>query len=277
MGYKDSSGSGDGRPNMFDSRDRTIDPRFGVNVPSSDGHWTEPAKRFRFGITWTSLTDHLELGEAIKQTSSTARQSAPEMKETSLAAVADIAVPPIRKPETRSDSDVRWEMVVPKMVRSDRGSNSLITAGNRNGDMYPPISVPTLTHLENARPALLSRALAAIERCTGSILSGPRKPIDTTPISFLDAGRLALANGRSSRLQVLQLNAPSFPISSENQIAKIENIQDRHVTRELLLAKITGKLLSRSRSVDPRIATNHKEEQWSKAPVGDESGIPYSV
>lgn len=159
-------------------------------------------------------------------------------------------------------------MVVPKMVRTERGAKVLTTApatGDRNGAFYPPMSIPASTGLESARSPLLARALAAIERHTRSLLAGPSKPIGTAPISFLDSRRPALANARPRRLEVLQLSAPVFPIPSENQIAKIVDIQDRHAVRELLLSKITSTLLSRSGRVDPRLATNPEEERWSKA------------
>lgn len=260
---------------MFDSRGRSSDPRFGVNVPCSDGCRTEPAKRFRFAITWTSLTGQLALREAVERISATAGQPAREMKQSSLAAVAGIAVPPLNRPKTRSDSNARWEMVVPKMVRTDRGSKALtaaLTTDYRNGNINSPISIPTLSSLENARPPLLSRAFAVMERCTRSLLAGSSKPIDTTPISFLDAPRLALANGRFRRLQVLQLNAPSLQIPSENQIAKVEDIQDRRAVREMLLSKITSTLRSRAGSVAPQA-----RNESSRGAVIEGSGSPYSV
>ena len=54
----------------------------------------EPAKQFRFAVTWTSLTAHLRPCEAQD------RGLVPQV-------VAPTLVP----------SDARWEMVVPKMVR----------------------------------------------------------------------------------------------------------------------------------------------------------------
>lgn len=257
---------------MFDSRGRSAAPRFGVNAPCSGAYPTEPAKRFHFAITWTSLTGQLALREAVERTYAAERQPA---KQSSLAAFAGIAVPPLHRPETRPDSNARWEMVVPKMVRADRGSKALTTApitDYSNGEIYSPISIPTLTCLENARPPLFSKAFAAIERCTRSLLGGPSKPIDTRSIFFLDSPRLALANGRSNRSQVLQLNAPSFPIPSGNEIAKIEDTQDRRAVREMLLSKITTTLRSRSGSVDSRLANKS-----SGGTVVQGSGSPYSV
>jgi hypothetical protein len=239
---------------MFDLRDRSTDPRFGVNAPCSGGYHTEPAKRFRFAVTWTSLTSHLDLRQAVARTSTTAA----------------IAFPPIERPEPRFESDARWEMVVPKMVRTDRGPKALPPApitNNRNGDIYPPISIPEVLSLESARPRLLSRAFAAIERCTRSILAGPAKPIDAIPLwSRLHSPHLAVANGRSRSLQVLQLSAPSSPIASENQSAKPRDTQDRHAVRELLLSKITDALRSHSGNVDRRVAMDHRQERWLKAP-----------
>ena len=252
--------------NMFDSRGRSADSRFGVNAPRSGGRRTEPAKPFHFAITWTSLTGHLELREAVERTSATAGHLARETKQSSLGTFAGIAIPPIDRPETRSDSKARWEMVVPKMVRADHGSKALTApiTDNRNGDIYPPFSIPTWTCIDNAQRPLLSRAFAAIGRRTRSLLAGPAKTVDAVPVwPRPDSSRLALANGRASRFQVLQLSAPSSSISAENQIALpegIEGIEDRHAARELLLSKITSTLRSHSRSV---------------VPIEDEPGSPY--
>jgi hypothetical protein len=260
---------------MFDSRGRSADPRFGVNAPCSDGRRKEPAKPFHFTITWTSLTGHLALREAVERTSATASQPAAEMKEPSFAVVASIATTPLKRPETRSDSDARWEMVVPKMVRPDRGSKALPTApihDNRNRDTYPPIYAPTLTCLESPRTPLLSRAFAAIGRCTRLLLAGPAKTIDATiPLwSRLDSSGFALANARASRSQVLQLSAPSPSISVENRIAQQEGLEDRHALRELLLSKITSTLRSQSRRAESGLTVSHPEERWSEVSLKDD-------
>jgi hypothetical protein len=260
---------------MFESKGRSANTRFGVNTPCSDGYRTEPARRFRFAITWTSLTRQLELREAVERASPIAAQPARETKQSSWAAAAGIAVPPLDRRETRSESNGRWEMVVPKMDRADRMSKELTTARNtdhRNGDIYSPISVPMLSCLEDARHPLFSRAFAAIERCTRSLLAAPSKPIDTAPISVLEAPRLALAKGRLSRFQGLQLSAPSLPLPSETQIAKIEDIQDRRAVREMLLSKITSTLRSRSES----LASQARNESSGGAVI-EGSGSPYSV
>ena|SRR5579859_8012690 len=238
---------------MFDSRGRSADSRFGDNAPCSNGPRTEPAKPFHFAITWKSLTGHLALREAVQRTSTTASNWAGEIKQPSFAALAGVAVTPLERPETRCDSDARWEMVVPKMVRPDRGSMVLPTTpitDNRNRDNYSPIYTPTLTGADNIRTPLISRAFAAIGRCTRVLLAGPARTIDAIPFwSRLDSPWFALANGRASRLQVLQLSAPSPSISAEN-IAQQESAQDRHAVRELLLSKITSRLRSQSRSAD---------------------------
>jgi len=235
---------------MFDSRGRSADPQFGANAPCSNGRRTEPAKPFHFAITWTSLTDHLALRQAVERTSRTVSHSAAEMKEPSFAALAGIAAKPLERPETRCDSDARWEMVVPKMVRPDRGSKALPAApinAYRNREIYPPIYTPTLISLDHVRTPLLSRAFAAVGRYTRLLLAGPAKTVDVIPLwSRLDPPGFALANGRASRLQVLQLSAPSPSISAEN-IAQQEGTKDRHAVRELLLSKITSTLRNQSR------------------------------
>jgi hypothetical protein len=253
---------------MLDSRGRSADPQFGANAPCSNGRRTEPAKTFQFAIKWTSLTGHLALRQAVERTSATVSHSAGEMKQASFAAPVNIAVTPLERPETRCDSDARWEMVVPKMVRPDRGSIALpmkpIT-DNRNRDICPPIYAPTLTCLDNIRTPVLSRALAAIGRCTRLLLAGPAKTIDAIPFwSRLDSPGFALANGRASRLQVLQLSAPSPSISGGN-IAQQEGTHDRHAVRELLLSKITSRLRSQSRSADSGLKVINPEERWSEA------------
>ena len=251
---------------MLDSRGRSADPRFGANASCSNGRRREPAKPFRFAITWTSLIGHLALRQAVERTA-TVGHSAGEMKKPSFAAFAGIAVTPLERPETRCDSDARWEMVVPKMIRPDRGSIALPTApiaDNRNRDIYPPIYTPTLTCLDNARTPL-SRAFAAIGRRTRLLLAGPTKTIDAIPFwSRLDSPGFAFANGRASRLQVLQSSAPSPAVSAENPIAQEEGLKDRHAVRELLLSKITSRLRSQSRSADSGLKVNNPEERWSE-------------
>jgi hypothetical protein len=252
---------------MFNSRGRSADPQFGTNAPYSNGRRTEPAKPFHFAITWTSLTGQLALRQAVERTSATVSHSAGELKKPSFAALAGIAVTPFERPETRCDSDARWEMVVPKMVRPDRGPIALPTApitDNRNRDIYPPIYTPTLTSLDDIRTPLLSRAVAAIGRCTRLLLAGPAKTIDAIPFwSRLDSPGFALANGRASRLQVLQLSAPSPSISAEN-LARQESTKDRHAVRELLLSKITSTLRSQSRRADSGSEVSNPEERWSE-------------
>ena len=260
---------------MFDSRGRSADPRFGVNASRSNGRRTEPAKPFHFAITWTALTSHLTLRDAVERTSATASHPAREMKQQSFAALADIAVTPLERPETRSDSEARWEMVVPKMVRPERGSKALPKApihDNRNRDTYPPIYTPTLTFLDNARTPLLSRAFAAIGRRTRLLLAGPAKIIDATiPLwSRLDSPGFALANGTASRLQVLQLSAPSPSISVENRVAQEGGLEDRHALRELLLSKITSTLRSQSRRAESGLTVSYPEERWSEVSLKDD-------
>jgi hypothetical protein len=264
---------------MFNSRGQSADPRFGVNAPCFDGRRTEPAKPFHFAITWTSLTGHLALREASERASTTASQPAGETKQPSFAALAGIAVTPLERPEPRRDSDARWEMVVPKMIRPDRGSKALPTApitGNRNRDIYPPIYTPTLPCFDNARTPLLSRAFAAIGRRTRLLLAGPAKTVDVIPPScFIDSPGFALANGGASHLQVLQLSAPSSSISARNPIAQQEGLKDRHAVRELLLSKITSRLRSQSQGADSGLNVSRSERQGSEGSIKCEPESAY--
>jgi hypothetical protein len=260
---------------MFDSRGRSADPLFGVDAPCADGRGREPAKPFHFAITWTSLTRHLALREAVERASAIASHSAHEIKQPSFTALAGIAVKPRERPEARSDTDARWEMVVPKMVRPDRGSNALpmvpIT-DNRNRHGYVPIYTPTL---DNARQPLLAGAFAAVGRYTRSLLAAPAKSMDAILVwSRRDLLGLNLANGRASRPQVLQLSAPSPSISAEDS-TRHEATKDRHAVRELLLAKITSSLRSRSKDANSALKVSHPQERWSEVPSKDEPPRPY--
>ena len=264
---------------MLDTRHRLAEPRFGVNATWSNGRRKEPAKPFHFAITWTSLTRHLALRKAVERASATTSHPVREMKQSSFAALAGIPVTPLERPGTRSDSDARWEMVVPKMVRPDRGLKALPTApltDNRNRDIYPPIHIPTLTCFDNTRQPLLSRAFAAIGRCTRLLLAGPTKTIDAIPLwSRLDSPGLALANGRASHLQILQLSAPEASISVQDSSAQQEPAKDKNAARELLLSKITSTLRSQSRSADSGLKVSHPDQRWSEVLIEDAPGSPY--
>jgi hypothetical protein len=92
--------------------------------------------------------------------------------------------------------------------------------------------------------------------------------------SRLDLPGLALANGRASPLQVLQLSAPNSSISAKT-IAQQEGIKDRHAVRELLLSKITSALRSQSRSADSGLKGTRPEKRWSGVPIEEEPGSPH--
>lgn len=231
---------------MFDSKGSSVEPRFGVNVPPSDAHRAKPARSFRFGVTWTSLTTGLQLRPAAELTSAAAG-TYPKATQSSLAVLAAAARQPLNLgAQTRSDSSPRWEMVVPKMVRPERVSPDLIKAAppvqHRNHEIYTAIPVSTPASLRKPLPESLASVLAAIGRRTKSLLAGPGKTIDAAPVwSHFDRQRLAFA-ARTSRLQVLQLSAPSSPLPVETRNAENEDRENRHAVRELLLSKITSRL-----------------------------------
>ena len=257
---------------------RTVDPRFGVDVPRSDGRRTERAKSFRFAVTWTSLTAHLELREAVARTSAAAAKAAPAAKynQANLRTLAVITVPSaIEKPETQSESTGRWEMVVPKMVRADRVPRALTKAAPfgdelRNGDVNRPIPIPAFASLGTPLPPFLSKVLAVIGRRTRALLAAPDKPVDAPSWSRPDSPRLGFANGAASRSQVLQLNAPNSSIPGEETFAPNEDAKDRNAVRELLLSKITKALRDRSQSPKSTFAINQQKERWPTDALRDE-------
>lgn len=224
------------------------------------------------------MTAHLELREAVAWTSAAAAKAAPAPKYKP-ANLALISVPSVlEKPETRSESTGRWEMVVPKMVRADRVPQALTEAaafGDQlsNGDVHRPIPIPAFASLGTPLPPFLSKILAAIGRRTRALLAAPAKPADAVPSwSPPDLPRLAFANGAASRSRVLQLNAPNSPIPGEKPFAPNEDAKDRNAVRELLLSKITKALRDRSQSPTSTFAINQQRERWPTDALRDEPG-----
>jgi len=215
---------------MQESTRRSVAPRFGVNG-SRVGGCLKPATSFTFPVKWTSLTAHLSLLNAAESAPATATKAAAAAThhQASMAAVASVAVlPAIQKPAVRSEPGARWEMVVPKMDRAARISQTAAKAVPYP-EVYPPVSIPKLAGLPVASPAYLTKALVFIGM------------------------RTRLPGRRSNRFQTLQLNAPA-PLT----------IPDRHEGRELLLSKITTSLRSLSRTW-PR--TQLPDESGESAPL----------
>jgi hypothetical protein len=142
---------------MLDARPKTRD---------QGGRRTEQPKCFHFTITWSSLTAELQLRETTGRTYAEPRQS------QALAPVARGIPAVAHKPEPEVSG--RWEMVVPKMVRT--GSKSFASPSSfrspEAADRTGPHSSPPMFANFGAQP-FLARAFSVIGRRTRALLAGP--------------------------------------------------------------------------------------------------------
>jgi len=197
---------------MFDAGPKTRD---------QGGRRTEQPRCFHFTITWSSLTAQLQLRETTGRTYAEPRQS------QALAPVARGIPAVAHKPEPEVSG--RWEMVVPKMVRT--GPKSFTSASafrspEAAAETRPSFSAPMFANF-GAQP-FLSRAFSVIGRRTRALLAGPAPAAQTPPPALVP---LAAANGGTL---------------------------DRRAARELFLSHIAKALHSRPPSVS-NFAANRRQ------------------
>jgi hypothetical protein len=75
----------------------------------------EQPREFHFAVTWVTLFAHLDL------IPSNGPWRGPQAPSPTLALVPVAAAPVIIQPPAFHDSSAGWEMVVPKMIRTDDG------------------------------------------------------------------------------------------------------------------------------------------------------------
>jgi hypothetical protein len=197
---------------MFDAGPKTRD---------QGGRRTEQPRCFHFTITWSSLTAQLQLRE-------TTRHDCAKPPQSQALALAARGIPAAaHKPEPEVSG--RWEMVVPKMVRT--GPKSFASASSfrspEAADGTGPYSSPPMFANFGAQP-ILSRAFSVIGRRTRALLAGPA-PAAQAPVPALVP--LAAANGETL---------------------------DRRAARELFLSHIAKALHSRPPSAS-NFAANRRQ------------------
>ena len=184
----------------------------GPKTRDEGGRRTEQPRCFHFTVTWSSLTAQLQLRETTGRTHAEPRQS------QALAPVARGIPAVAHKPEPEVSG--RWEMVVPKMVRT--GPKSFASPSSfrspEAADRTGPHSSPPMFPNFGAQP-FLSRAFSVIGRRTRALLAGPAPPAQA-PVPALVP--LAAASGETL---------------------------DRRAARELFLSHIAKALHSRPQSV----------------------------
>ena len=191
--------------NFWQRQSKMLDSR--RSTGETDGRAKEQPRRFHFAATWSSLTAHLQLRE------STGRTYAAHLQSSALA-LASPAVSPLA-PRRELPSNGRWEMVVPKMVRTGRKTFEPAILNSPSAPALLPFEAPPMFANYGAQP-FLSRAFSVIGRRTRALLAGPAPP-------------------ETSGVPVLVQRNPRGP-----------EIQDRNAARELLLSKIAQALRNRS-------------------------------
>ena len=104
---------------MATSKANSVAPLDPLERPALTGSWeaAEQPRDFHFAVTWVTLFGHLNLIE------STGPRPSVESPAATLALVPVVASPVlIQQPAAREDASTTWEMVVPKMIRTDSGS-----------------------------------------------------------------------------------------------------------------------------------------------------------
>ena len=190
------------------------------NTRVGGGRPTEQPRCFHFTVTWSSLTAQLQLRKATGRTYAKPSQSQALAPATrSIPAVARIPEPELSG---------RWEMVVPKMVRT--GPKSFASASSfrppQTAAGSSPSSSPPMFANFGAQP-FLSRAFSVIGQRTRALLAGPAPAAPTPP---------ALV-----------------PLAAASR-----EMDDRRAARELLLSQIAKTLHSRPLSAS-KFAANRRQ------------------
>ena len=85
-----------------------------VEIPGFIESGQEQARDFHFAVTWVTLFAHLDPIE------STGPRTRVEIPSPTLALVPVVVSPPLAEQLASQDSNTAWEMVVPKMIRTDQ-------------------------------------------------------------------------------------------------------------------------------------------------------------
>ncbi len=142
---------------MLDSRLNTID---------TNSRRTEEPKCFHFAITWSSLTSQLLLSEASN------RNHSVNVRSSELAPAKQTV--PLLAQTPEPESNARWEMVVPKMVRTGRRTFASVNSPpNSEAAAKAIASYPSPPFANFTAQPFLSRAFSVIGRRTRALLASP--------------------------------------------------------------------------------------------------------
>ena len=99
---------------MGNSKASSVAPLPSVENPGLAESGNEQARDFHFAVTWVTLFAHLDPIE------STGPRTRVENPSPTLALVPVVVSPPLAEQLASQDSNTAWEMVVPKMIRTDQ-------------------------------------------------------------------------------------------------------------------------------------------------------------
>ena len=158
--------------------------------------------RFAFPVTWTSLTASLQLDEGTSH--------AVEIESAALELVLRASAPPPPPPNTND----RWEMVVPQMVRTRDKTFEPVAETSRR--VPPPVDsrlLPPPLFASFQTQSLFSRALSMF-------------------------GRRTPPPEEQTRLPVVARREPPHPQPAPKPALSPAEMEARRAARELLLSKI---------------------------------------
>ena len=158
----------------------------------------ELPRPFPFTVSWSSLTAGLQPREIADRA-----RAVPQEFSTALTVAPPMDVPVFEAPATASSG--RWEMVVPKMVRTGRGTFERVDTppAQSVADDRLPAPLPAPMFANYTREPLFSKALSLIGRRTRALLPAPSVVADDT------AERIAAREQWLSRITKSLRNRPA--------------------------------------------------------------------
>ncbi len=224
--------------------------------PKSSSADAGPAKHFRFAVTWSSLTAHLEPCEIHDLAEATSAPIEEACVPSSVLSPASLMAPlAAQNHPAASAPDGRWEMVVPKMVRLN--PKPVTTIPSRPAIQVAAIASEANAHASAHSKPLFSRVLTAIGQGSRRLLTAPDEQLAAEPAARTNGH----ANGGG--LQTLQLNRPA-PISEGDFTAHPEDARHRPAAIESALTRIINGLNRRSERAGTFAASMSDERKPSR-------------
>jgi hypothetical protein len=133
---------------------------------------------------------------------------------------------PLLAPEAEPDSNDRWEMVLPQMVRS--GHKTFAPAGSLTpsgevGGASPPYAPPMFTNFEAQQ--FLSKAFSAIGRCTRALLASPAPLADNEAVGVHQDKYAAREVFLSKIAKALHRRTPDVSLLAADRLPEVTSLK----------------------------------------------------